>query len=167
MTGMSSFGQDIQDYKTYSIVLEEFLRQDGADKQLIIIHQESDTLFLGGDPGAPQFMASLDSLMKRQIKFSNKFQIKGWESIVITHQEFRLLTVDENGDWIDDALYKKYPKAEGVIFLSPIYYTNKNKTTGLLQIEIRRTSLSAGCFLVKFDVKKKRKKIKRTLTEVA
>lgn len=167
MICLSSFGQDIQDYKTYSIILEEFLRQEGADKQFIIIHQESDTRFLGGDPGAPQLMAALDSLMKRQIKFSNKFQIKGWESMVITHPEYKSLTIDENGDWIDDSLYNKYPKAEGVIFLSPIYYTNRHKTTGLLQIGLRRISLNAGWFLVKFDIKKKRRKIKRTLTEVA
>lgn len=72
MTGLSSFGQDIHDYKMYSIILEEFLRQENADKQFIIIHQESDTTFLGGDPGAPQLMVALDSLMKRQILKNGK-----------------------------------------------------------------------------------------------
>ena len=100
----AAFGQDVQDYRVYSIILEDFLRDLGTEKRFIIVDQDSDTVFVEGDTKAPKLTSALDSLMKTKIKFDNKFQIKGWESVVITHQEFKSLTIDENGDWIDDAL---------------------------------------------------------------
>jgi len=162
----SSPGQDLRDYKTYSTILDEFLRQNGATKDLIIIEKESDTIFYGGDPKSPRLMARLDSLMKKQIEFLNQFQISEFKSVVITRQEFRSLTVDENNDLIWDPLYEKYPAAEGVVFLSPILYTDGNKTAGILQVGLVRNSLSGGHCLVNFDLKKKRKKIKWTTTLV-
>ena len=164
---VSSFGQDSPDYKTYSTILEEFLKHDGGDKQFIIIQRESDTTFFGGDSSTPRLMAKLDSLMKKQVMFDNRFKIKGWESTVITEKEFTDLTIDENDDLIWDPLYKRYPKAEGVIFLSPIHYTNKERTKGIMQIGIMRDNLSGGYFLVKFDLAKRRKRVTRTMTLVS
>ncbi|MEQ6117955.1 hypothetical protein [Reichenbachiella sp. MALMAid0571] len=165
----SCLGQGLtkQDYKTYSIILDEFLKEDEATKNLIIIQSESDTIFRGGDSTDQSDIRKLESRMKHRIKFDNDFIIKGRKSIVITEKEFRSLTVDENRDLIWDPLYKKYPNAEGVIFLSAIHYTSDDKTTGILQISLYRNELSGGCFFVKFDLKKKGKKTTRTLTEVA
>ena len=165
---VSSIGQTNHDYEIYSVILREFLKLGGAKKKSIIICKDSDTRLFPGDTTIPQLMIKLDSVIKKRIFFDNKFHIKRWKSIVVSGQELFDLIVDQeyNENW--KAFYEKYPNVEGVINLSPIYYTNKDKTAGILRVEISRGSLSGGVFIVKFDLSKRRKKrITRTMTLVA
>lgn len=163
-----SFGQNILNYKTYSAILNEFLRQEGTKKDLIIIIAASDTTLAGGDPALPGLTAKLDSVMKKRVTFDNKFKINRQKSIVISEHEFYALTIDKNYDMNWDPLFKKYSNAISVITLSPIYYTNQDKTSGILQISISQNSLSGGVFFVQFDLtKRKKKRVKRTVTLVS
>ncbi|MGC3943782.1 MAG: hypothetical protein QM762_04445 [Chryseolinea sp.] len=147
MPGISCFGQDRHDYKIYSTLIEELCRHESVANKTLIIDQDSDTTlipgdpFHGGEPVLPELLAALDQLMQKRIRFDNKFKVTGWQTLVITHKEYLSLIMDEKGDWIDEELYRKYPNAEGIIRLSPIYYSSADRTTGVVQMSFRRNSM--------------------------
>ncbi|MCZ8021144.1 MAG: hypothetical protein O9302_16445 [Cyclobacteriaceae bacterium] len=153
------YTQDTTDYRTYSIVLGEFLNKLSETKNSILIQSESDTVFYYVDKSYKHYNL-LSKHNKRQIRFENLFKIKNWQTKVITKEELESLTIDENEDIIWDPLYAKYPEIECVIFLSSIYYTKTNKLKGFLQVGFMRNGLNGGYYLIEFNLKKNNKKFK-------
>jgi hypothetical protein len=153
------YTQDTTDYRTYSIVLGEFLDKLSQSKNSILIQIESDTVFYYYNKSY-KYYDLISSHFKKQIRFKNLFRIKNWQATLITKEELESLTIDENEDIIWDPLYAKYPEIECVIFLSSIYYTKANKLRGFLQVGFMRSGLNGGFYLIEFNLKNKRNKLK-------